>query len=726
MLLQILYYIPITVGLVIIAMFAFYRRNSNGAEEFGALSSTIACWLLAQFLTQIDLFGRSLFFAQLSGVLANFVAYFFLLFIVAFVRSQHGPPRRQSRRFYILTVIPIFVLSLIGFSPLLIQEIEVTTNGFAITQAGSLYLVQTAVLGAYMLVGFLVVIRDTIRQQSNRSRNYVLLAGLLQAAVVTIVVNTALKSIAASQALIPVSMFILVVSLSYVIFKHKLFDIQLIIARSIAYVLTVLTISSAYSVFVFVVLGRLFGSSVSQSTQNTANVLLAIAFGFSLPPLKRYFDRVTTNLFYRDAYDAQVFLDEFNKTLVSNIDFHPLLRQSASIIQETIKAEYCMFDIYPTAVSARRTVGTLNELPFDKDFTSGLVQASGTKKLLSTDSLNNTHLKTKLLKANVAIIGHLSSAANNLNQGVIFIGQKKSGNPYNKQDMQVLEIVINELVIAIQNATRLEEIQAFNATLQAKVNQATTELKKANEKLVTLNDTKDDFISMASHQLRTPLTAVKGNISMIMDEDYGKIPKVIREPLGQAFASSERMVGLIADLLNVSRLRTGKFAIQPVPSNLDTVVKSELRQLKESAASHDLTLTYDAPKDYPTLMLDEIKIRQVIMNFVDNAIYYTPSGGHIKVSLRHTAQQIEFTVVDDGIGVPRDLQRHLFTKFYRAANAQKMRPDGTGIGLFMAKKVIVASGGAVIFKSQEGKGSTFGFSIPLAKLPKPPKPLVTT
>lgn len=375
-----------------------------------------------------------------------------------------------------------------------------------------------------------------------------------------------------------------------------------------------------------------------------------------------------------------------------------------------------MFDIYPTAVSARRIVGTLSDLPFDKDFTAGLVQTSGTKKLLSTDSLTNTHLKAKLVKANVAIIGHLSSSVNNLNQGVMLIGQKKSGNPYNKQDMQVLEIVINELVIAIQNATRLEEIQAFNVTLQAKVNQATHQLQLANQKLVSLNDTKDDFISMASHQLRTPLTAVKGNISMVMDGDFGKLPKELQEPLGQAFASSERMVGLIADLLNVSRLRTGKFAIQPVASNLDAVVQSELKQLKESARAHRITLTYDQPKDFPTLMLDEIKIRQVIMNFVDNAIYYTPAGGHIKVSLKHTPKEISFTVEDDGIGVPKDLQHHLFTKFYRASNAQKMRPDGTGIGLFMAKKVIIASGGSVIFKSTEGKGSTFGFSIARAKL----------
>ena len=104
------------------------------------------------------------------------------------------------------------------------------------------------------------------------------------------------------------------------------------------------------------------------------------------------------------------------------------------------------------------------------------------------------------------------------------------------------------------------------------------------------------------------------------------------------------------------------------------------------------------------------------MNFVDNAIYYTPSGGHIDVVLKDAGQSIEFTVTDDGIGVPKSEQHHLFNKFFRAHNAKKARPDGTGLGLYMAKKVIIAQGGSLIFRSKEGKGSTFGFTIAKNKL----------
>ena len=203
---------------------------------------------------------------------------------------------------------------------------------------------------------------------------------------------------------------------------------------------------------------------------------------------------------------------------------------------------------------------------------------------------------------------------------------------------------------------------------------------------------------------------------MVLEGDAGKLTEQQRKLLEQSFFSSQRMVFLIADLLNVSRLKTGKFIIEPVPVNLADMVEQEMEQLKQTAAGKELTLTFNKPEHFPTLMLDETKTRQVIMNFADNAIYYTPQGGHIRVELSETPASVELRIVDDGIGVPKAEQHHLFTKFYRAGNARKARPDGTGLGLFMAKKVVVAQGGAVLFESQEGKGSTFGFVFSKAKL----------
>lgn len=293
--------------------------------------------------------------------------------------------------------------------------------------------------------------------------------------------------------------------------------------------------------------------------------------------------------------------------------------------------------------------------------------------------------------------------------GVMAVGFPSSVEKLSDDSKKLLQRISEAVGVALDNRLLYEENQRVVKQLQA-----------SNAKLKALDETKDEFISMASHQLRTPLTTVKGYTSMVLEGDAGKITAAQRKLLDQSFLSAQRMVYLIADLLNVSRLRTGKFVIDAAPTNLADVVEGEIQQLIETAKARGLELTYDKPKSFPGLMLDETKIRQVIMNFADNAIYYTPSGGHIKVGLVETPEAVEFTVVDDGIGVPKTVQHHLFTKFYRADNAKQARPDGTGLGLFMAQKVVVAQGGAIIFKSEEGKGSTFGFSFSKAKLKVPP------
>jgi signal transduction histidine kinase len=172
------------------------------------------------------------------------------------------------------------------------------------------------------------------------------------------------------------------------------------------------------------------------------------------------------------------------------------------------------------------------------------------------------------------------------------------------------------------------------------------------------------------------------------------------------------MVDLIADLLNISRLQSGKFVIDNKPTQLADMIENEVKRLTDQAESKGIKISFQKPSDTPILNIDETKIRQVVMNFLDNSIYYTPSGGSVSVDLTTTPSSVTYTVTDNGVGVPKAGQHHLFSKFYRADNAKKMRPDGTGLGLFMAKKVIAAQGGAIVFKSEEGKGSTFGFSFP--------------
>lgn len=292
--------------------------------------------------------------------------------------------------------------------------------------------------------------------------------------------------------------------------------------------------------------------------------------------------------------------------------------------------------------------------------------------------------------------------------GLMLIGLSESINDVKLEQLEQLGRVGEAAGIALDNKLLTEKYQHVLKKLQ-----------QSNDKLKALDEAKDEFVSMASHQLRTPLTSIKGYISMVLEGDAGEVNPTQKQMLGQALFSSQRMVYLISDLLNVSRLKTGKFIIEPKPVYLPDLVESEMLQLQDGAQAKNITLSFLKPKKFPIMNLDDMKLRQVVMNFTDNAIYYTPNGGKITVTLKDKKDSVEFTVKDTGIGVPKEERHKLFVKFYRAENARKARPDGTGLGLFMAKKVIVAQGGTVLFDSKEGKGSTFGFAFPKHRLEIP-------
>ena len=517
----------------------------------------------------------------------------------------------------------------------------------------------------------------------------------------------------------PIYAMFFVCMVGYTIIKHGLFDIKPIIARALTYGLSLSIVAAIYGFIMLGLIRLIFHPHLSLGAQLFLAIATALT-ALSFQRIKTLFNKVTNKYLFQDSYDIQTFLDNFNKVIVSSFDLEPMLKNITEIMEKNIKPSYCLFGIKEDGDRPRRLIGTKNHPDFTEDEIAFVSKLTPTmkRKVIVTDLLEDKYkdLQVVLQKNNISIIARLATSLREEGVGYIILGPKKSGNMYNSQDLKVLEIIANELVIAIQNSLRTEEIENFNLTLQERVKTATNRLKNTNDKLRALDEAKDDFVSMASHQLRTPLTSVKGNISLVLDGDAGNITGLQRQLLEQAFTSSQRMVYLIADLLNVSRLKTGKFIIEAAPVDFPSVVEDEVNQLVDTAKSRHLTLSYQKPEHITTLMLDETKTRQVIMNFIDNAIYYTPAGGRIDVVLTETETAVELRVIDNGIGVPSREQHHLFTKFYRAVNARKARPDGTGLGLFMAKKVIISEGGSIIFQTQEGQGSTFGFSFPKASL----------
>ncbi len=230
---------------------------------------------------------------------------------------------------------------------------------------------------------------------------------------------------------------------------------------------------------------------------------------------------------------------------------------------------------------------------------------------------------------------------------------------------------------------------------------------------------KTEFVSISAHQLRTPLSAIKWTLKMLLDGDLGGITAEQREFLNRTYDSNERMINLINSLLNVSRIEEGRFVYKPVFVNLAAMTKSLLDDYQEMIKQKGVIIKFIKPsKPLPKVFADKEKIGLAIQNLIDNAIRYTPAGKKVIISLRRVKDEVEFNIKDEGVGIPKKQQNRIFTKFFRGTNVVKLDTDGSGLGLFITKNIIKAHKGKIWFESKQRKGSTFRFTLPTKTTPK--------
>jgi PAS domain S-box-containing protein len=228
---------------------------------------------------------------------------------------------------------------------------------------------------------------------------------------------------------------------------------------------------------------------------------------------------------------------------------------------------------------------------------------------------------------------------------------------------------------------------------------------------------KTEFVSIAAHQLRTPLSAIKWTLRMVLDGDTGEVNEEQRELLEKTYVSNDRMISLINDLLNVSRIEEGRFLYKQELVNLEDLVSIIVDSSQELLKMKKMELTVDKPeKPLSQVSVDREKMELVIQNLLENAVKYTPEGGKIDISISGDDKNIIFKIKDTGVGIPDDQHDRIFTKFFRGDNVIRMETEGSGLGLYTTRNIIDAHKGKIWFDSKEGKGTTFTFTIPIPKI----------
>jgi signal transduction histidine kinase len=241
------------------------------------------------------------------------------------------------------------------------------------------------------------------------------------------------------------------------------------------------------------------------------------------------------------------------------------------------------------------------------------------------------------------------------------------------------------------------------------------QLKSFNQKLVELDQSKSQFVSIAAHQLRTPVTAFRWTFSSLAKGELGPINSEQEKIIRNGLNASIQMSDLIGDLLNVARIEEGRFGYKMEDTDLARLCALAADNHRQGFATKNVTFNFTLPQTPAQVNVDIEKITIVLDNLLDNALKYTPAGGTVNFDCRVDKKNALISVSDTGIGIPQNEREQLFSKFFRATNAKHNQTYGTGLGLYVTRSIIETHGGTINFTSEENKGTTFECTIPLAK-----------
>jgi signal transduction histidine kinase len=350
-------------------------------------------------------------------------------------------------------------------------------------------------------------------------------------------------------------------------------------------------------------------------------------------------------------------------------------------------------------------------IDLNKEFYLSLIQQ---EKTISSISIQDAALKDKIN----AIFKTISFVISPIlpkegEKGFLFLGTENADITITAGDEELITILTNQIGQALENARLFEKTWRAQQDLEKKVEERTAELKLVLEEVKRISKRKSDFISSVSHELRTPLTSIKGYASILLAGKLGELPKEIHNRLDKINRHSDELAHLVNDLLDISRIESGKVIMKQEPQDLNSLIEKVIDLLSVQLKERGLeTYIKQIPADAAVVFVDRNQIERVFINLIGNAIKFTPPKGKITVSAHKADKEVQLDITDTGCGIPEQAKEAIFEEFYRVDNPINEQVKGTGLGLALVKHIIEAHGGRIWVKSKEGAGSTFSFTLP--------------
>lgn len=521
--------------------------------------------------------------------------------------------------------------------------------------------------------------------------------------------------------LLPIGNFIVWIYIAifgYAMLKYHLMDIRVIIKRTLVYSGLLLFILGIYGAIVFVI-AQIFGQQTFGQGV-ISNIIAAIFIAVGFGPVKTWLSEVTDRWLFKGEYNTEevikhvalhlsgvVDLDEALTTMMREITHAMRIKLAVTFvlrkIEDKMELKKIKFHGYPA------NDPSLIMTPDDPliEYFLGMMSKKNDGHIIVVEELRRSldeHIhgqallekvinRLKELKAYCAIPLKIKNEL----IGIFVLGEKLSGDEFSEDDVRFLDTVSHQTVSAIEKARFYEEDRL-----------------------------KTEFVNIASHELLTPTSAIKGYLSMILEEGMGKVDKQARGYLEKVYSSSMHLSELVQDLLNVSRIEQNRIKVEPKEMDIIELITQVMEELSPKASEKNLKLNFNqssvkALKGKHNVFADPERVHQILVNLIGNAIKYSEKGGaEVKVGTctNKGSAQILVEIIDSGIGVPKDDLKKLFGKFFRASNAANSSAEGNGLGLYITKSFIELMGGSIWVNSKEGKGSIFSFSVPFSKTNK--------
>ncbi|HSX58198.1 MAG TPA: ATP-binding protein [Candidatus Saccharimonadales bacterium] len=692
----------------------FKNPKSTTNRLFFALTLSLFLMLTANYFSVGDHDPSTI----LTGIrfamfFASAVSYFYLLFVLTFPKSTL---QLQTRKFIILTALTLTTM-LVDISAYTFTSIKLTDSGAQPTPGPGI------ILFAIVTVGSVIASIYTLIHKSRHSTgvektqfNFILLGtsvmfGLI---ITTVFIPVNVFQYSAFAPLLPVYTLAFVGATAYAIVRHRLLDVRVIVARTVAYV-GVATVLFVFYILLSVLAATFFLATPFTVRQIAVLSIISIITGYTFQPLRILFTRLTDNIFYKNDYDSNLFLSSLTKVMAEAILIddiaHKLLQKIISEMRIT-RGAFVLTDAGKIFVTEPQ--GYKEEPKFSEKDVFAL---QALDKNLIFEELEEGPSKDLMRKLNVTVVIPLKTQVDHV--GLLFLGEKASGEIYSAKDIKVLEIFSPEAAISFENAKSVEKIRRFNITLKEQVERATHELKDANAQLKELDKLKDEFLSVASHDLRTPMTAIKGYLWMAINERAGKITNPdLKRYLDISYTSAERMIQLINDLLNVSRIKAGRMQMVFEGLDLKPLMDQIFAEIMSKAAEKKIILKYEADAGIPKVILDKQRFPEILQNLIGNAIKFTPEKGKITVTAKKSKEKglVEIAVTDTGVGLSKEDSSKLFEKYGRIESSYTAAKTsgGTGLGLYITKNYVDMHGGKIWVESEVGKGTSFIFTLKIA------------